>query len=263
MSALKIPTMKQVVRELAPPVFVRALKSLKARYVDGRGTEAGELARRYIDPAIGSFSQYQEDLLIDILLRAKPVGFYVDVGANDPDILSNTKRFYMRGWRGINIEPNVGLHGKLERERPRDLNLNVGVCSIAGEATFYEMSADTLSSFDRRAALKGGELHGERLIGERTVRVVPLKDVIHEHHEGNEIDFLSVDVEGRDLDVLKSNDWENCRPTLVLVEVASDYGKIVLFLESKGYTLVFCNEVNAILMSSERWKAFPAAPASS
>lgn len=53
-----------------------------------------------------SFSQYGEDLIIDSLLHNKHRGFYVDVGAYDPHRISNTKRFYLKGWKGINIEPD-------------------------------------------------------------------------------------------------------------------------------------------------------------
>src|SRR3989344_7565306 len=70
----------------------------------------------------GSYSQFGEDMVIDNLLNNKKRGFYVDVGAYDPDRFSNTKRFYLKGWRGINIEPDVYSFNKFLEKRPEDIN---------------------------------------------------------------------------------------------------------------------------------------------
>jgi FkbM family methyltransferase len=102
------------------------------------------LARKKI-----SFAQNQEDLLLDRAL-GKPNGFYVDVGANDPEIDSVTKLFYDRGWRGINIEPNPVPFRRLAARRPRDINLNVGASNTAGELTFYTVpEGDGWSTFNQ------------------------------------------------------------------------------------------------------------------
>ena len=105
--------------------------------------------QKFVSKEIGSFSQYNEDLLVDVLLNCKKNGFYVDVGANNPSILSNTKRFYDRGWKGINIEPNPELYKEFVLERKRDVNLNIGVGNSSDKLPFYVMSANTLSSFDK------------------------------------------------------------------------------------------------------------------
>ena len=79
-----------------------------------------------------SFSQYGEDVIIDRLLCHKKRGFYIDIGANHPDRFSNTKRFYVKGWSGINIEPNPIIFKKFAK-RTRDVNLNIGIGG--GEST--------------------------------------------------------------------------------------------------------------------------------
>ena len=111
-------------------------------------------------------SQYKEDLVIDALFSHNPRGFYVDVGANDPEVFSNTQLLYDKGWRGINIEPEPNLYEKLCVKRTRDINLNIGAGPEPGIMTFYRMSADTLSSFNKEAALEAGKLYDSTLVSE-------------------------------------------------------------------------------------------------
>ncbi len=203
----------------------------------------------FVHPKLNSFSQYQEDLIIDSLLICKSKGFYIDIGANDPDLLSNTKRFYLKGWSGINIEPNPNLYNKLLLNRPNDINLNYGVSSTRGKLTFYVMSADTLSSFDKNAAIESGKLHGATLVNEVTVNTLSLIDVFNNYVQGH-VDFMSVDTEGYDLIVLNSNDWTKFRPYAVMVEVNQNDSEIVRFMEEKDYLLIFNNHTNGIFIDS-------------
>lgn len=237
--------LKKIASDLLPPIALKAYRYLKGKVNQRRKSYKTKPAPdKFVSPLLESYAQYQEDLFIDAILGSKRTGCYVDVGANDPTIISNTKRFYQRGWRGINIEPNIKLHQKLLINRPRDINLNIGIASVKGEITFYEMSADTLSSFDREAALAGGKVHGAHLIEERKVKVLPLADVFQRHLKGRKIDFLSVDVEGRDLDVLQSNDWKKFRPMVLLVEIMFDYDDIVDYLKTVDYSLIYFNGTN-------------------
>jgi len=203
-------------------------------------------------PAIGkSYSQYQEDWVIDALFKHKREGFYVDIGANDPEIFSNTRLFYGRGWSGINVEPDPTLHAKLCTDRQRDINLRVGVGAQPGVMTFYRMSADTLSSFNKQAALQAGKLYGATLVSEEQTPVLTLKDILASHLGGRQIDFLSVDAEGYDLSVLESNDWSLYRPSLIIVEINVGGGDIIKFLQGQGYILVFNNGTNGIFITRE------------
>ena len=95
----------------------------------------------------GSFSQYGEDLVIDRLLGNPAKGLYVDVGANDPELFSNTKMFYERGWCGVNIEPNATNHARFVKQRPSDMNLNIGVGEFEGSMTFHIFEPDQISTF--------------------------------------------------------------------------------------------------------------------
>ena len=78
------------------------------------------------------------------------------------------------------------------------------------------------------------------------VDVVPLRDVFGEHATGRHVDFLSVDAEGFDLEVLRSNDWNQHRPTLVFVEINSQFAPITQWLSEQNYLLIFNNEDNGL-----------------
>jgi len=128
-------------------------------------------------------------------------GFYVDVGANDPDKMSVTRALYERGWRGINIEPVPDLFGRLRERRPRDLNLNLGISNRSGHLAFYKCTGDYKWSTFSAAQAENLRREGLRL-AERPVPVATLAGVCERHVTGA-IDFLKIDAEGHDLKVLR------------------------------------------------------------
>lgn len=211
-----------------------------------------EAAPPFVDATVGSFSQHGEDLVIDALLGSPIEGAYVDVGANDPSELSNTRRFYDRGWRGINIEPNQELFDAFERLRPGDVNLNIGIAQSAGEMTFYRMEPSTLSTFDCAASLDNLAHPGSRLVAEVPVSVRPLAEVLDEYLGDRSIDLLSVDTEGLDLAVLQSNDWQRYRPRLVLVEIAWRGTLIAEYLGAQRYSFIWSNGVNGLFADADQ-----------
>ena len=196
---------------------------------------------------LGSHSQYLEDVFIDSIFRGKQNGTYVDIGANDPSELSNTKRFYDRGWRGVNVEPDVRMYRKLCAERPEDTNLNLGIGGETGELTFYELSPNTLSTFAKDSALYSVRKEGAQIVSETKVQVISLAELFKSHAPGTTVDFLSVDAEGYEVAILSSNDWERYRPVTVIVEVNQDKkGRVANLLKQNGYLLVYYNGTNGI-----------------
>lgn len=203
---------------------------------------------------IGSSSQYYEDIFLDAIFRGKRDGFYVDIGANDPDELSNTKRFYDRGWRGVNVEPNRLLHAKFEASRPEDRNVNAGIGPIDGELTFYELDPHTLSTFDKGEIAESAKRHGARVVAERKVPVMTLNALFDRHVGDRAVDFLSVDTEGYEYEVLSGNDWERNRPAIVVVEVDRDREKRVHgLLSGASYELIHFNGLNGIYADQRRF----------
>lgn len=167
-----------------------------------------------------SYAQNREDVLLQRVFRDREHGFYVDVGAFDPCVGSVTKHFYDKGWRGINIEPGL-VFERLRAERPGDSNLNVAVSEQSGQVTFYEHPADpgtsTLTA-DLDATL--AHCRAERFA--RSVEAVTLRDVLERFQPG-EIDFLKIDVEGHERQVLLGNDWVRFRPRVLVIEATLPY----------------------------------------
>lgn len=164
-----------------------------------------------------SFAQNREDVLLDRAFARGVKGFYIDVGAHDPVLHSVTKHFYDLGWQGINIEPVSEAFGRLAVARDRDINLNVGISDEAGALTLYESPLGTgLSTFS--AVVAGHHRAAGWSMVEAIVPVATLAGVCEEHVEGRTIDFLSIDVEGFERQVLEGADFERFRPRVVLVE---------------------------------------------
>jgi FkbM family methyltransferase len=170
-----------------------------------------------------TFSQTGEDRIVEFYLGKQPKGFYVDIGANDPVYLNNTYLFYKKGWRGICLEPNASKCRLIRLMRPRDTVLNMGVGEKAGQMEFYIFDPDTVSTFSASETKKFQAL-GYRLKAQVAVPVKPLSEIFTQYTGGQSIDLLSVDTEGFDFQVLKSNDWNKFRPKMVIVEVVEHHG---------------------------------------
>lgn len=216
-----------------------------------------ELNNRLISRKIrNSYSQRGEDLVIDKLLGNKKGGFYVDIGAYDPFRFSNTYRFYKRGWRGINIEPDFENYKKFLIHRKKDINLNIGI-GKGSKLIFYRFMPDTLSTFSKSEA-DNYKKQGYKLIETRNVDVKKLSDVLRKYSKKRRLDFFTVDTEGYDLEVLKTNDWKTFRPKIICVESFEhhkegnehkEYDYIEPYLVKVGYKKVFENGLNSIYQS--------------
>lgn len=168
-------------------------------------------------------SQCGEDLIIESILFTKKNGFYVDVGANHPIKYNNTLLFHNKGWTGINIEPNHSRMWLFNLLRRKDINVNVGIGKQKSEMKFYVFKESTLSTFDEKAALEYQKM-GHPLKKTIVIPISPLKDILAKHAERKEIDFMSIDTEGFDMEVLESNDWTKFRPRFLIIETL-EYNK--------------------------------------
>jgi FkbM family methyltransferase len=168
--------------------------------------------------AMISYAQNHEDVLLGRVFADHEDGFYIDVGANDPVRDSVTKHFYDRGWRGINIEPQTGRYECLRSQRPDDVNLNVGLSDRETALELLEcLPNDTLSTFSSELASFWRE-QGLKFVTRR-VPVTTLARMCDEHVD-RPIDFLKIDVEGHEREVIEGGDWARWRPRVVLVEAS-------------------------------------------
>jgi FkbM family methyltransferase len=213
---------------------------------------------------ITSYAQNFEDVM---LARAFPGadGFYVDVGANDPDIDNVTRVFYERGWSGINIEPLFVNSIELRKKRARDINLEIAVGETEGSITFYEVGKwHGYSTTDAKIAAQHRK-DGLEVV-EHKVPVRKLSDVLDESAKNKTIDFLKIDVEGTELSVLRGMDLRRHRPKIILLEskmpvtinmvdrvdeVPDRADEYAGYLAPLGYHLVYHDGLNAYFVAKE------------
>ena len=214
-----------------------------------------------------SYAQQGEDLivanLLEILKITKPT--YLDVGAYDPILHSNTYLLYMQGGHGVLVEPNPARTRRLADVRPRDKTLNIGIGITPGHssAAYYVIGGPSKGLFNTfskaDAELVETRTQREHFI-EKVLRM-PLENinaVIEANFQGapggkDAPNFLSIDTEGLDLDILKTMDFDRHRPDVICVEtldLGSDHVDmdIVRLLESKRYSVRGATFVNTIFV---------------
>ncbi|MEI9804961.1 MAG: FkbM family methyltransferase [Pseudolabrys sp.] len=215
--------------------------------------EAARRGLEKLDPFVNlAYSQDGEDMILRRLFEGKRDGFYVDVGAHDPYRFSNTCYFHRLGWRGINIEPNPEAIARFLRHRPLDTNVCVGVSEHQGTLLYYFFNDPALNTFDEALAQERIRLPGYHLVSTKSVPVRRLDELLAENlPKGQDIAFLSIDVEGLDLSVLRSNDWSRFRPRILLVEARERKFRaledpISEFARRAGYDLI-AKTVNTLI----------------
>jgi len=200
-----------------------------------------------------SWSQEGEDQILRRIFERQQSGFYVDVGAHHPMRFSNTYLFYRLGWSGINIDAMPGSMQAFREVRPRDINLELGVGLEAGEKEYYIFNDPALNGFSKQIS-EDRDLAENRykIIETKMIRVEPLGRIFDLNlPKGQSIDFMSIDVEGLDFEVLKSNHWSKYRPKYVLVEILGcslheiECGIIGKYMCKNGYA-VYAKCVNTV-----------------
>ncbi|MCF8007933.1 MAG: FkbM family methyltransferase [Methylovulum sp.] len=206
-----------------------------------------------------SYAQNREDLILAGILRDVSLGFYVDVGANHHELDSVTKIFYDKGWNGINVEPNKSLYAELCVQRPRDICVNSGLSSQTGSLLFRQYdSFDGLSTFSSETK----SYYTDKSYKEESIDVLSLADLLHEHRPSGDINFLKIDVEGMELEVLLGGEWNIFRPWVLCIERTQNIARqktIITFLESVNYTNCFYDGINDYFVANEKydiWKYF-------
>jgi hypothetical protein len=164
-----------------------------------------------------SYAQNNEDIILWRALKSVKNGFYIDVGANHPINDSITKLFYENGWRGINIEPVKDMFEKLKEDRPEDINLDCLIGSENKTITFYEIKEDSrLSTTDKRLA-ENYALENKFTVSESKIKMLSLNEVCFSY-KVQKINFLKIDVEGGEGEVLKGFPFDVIKPWIIVVE---------------------------------------------
>ena len=207
-----------------------------------------EIKRFYRLTFLGSYSHLGEDLFLSKNFPKDYKGFYVDVGANDPISKSNTYYFYKKGWRGINIEPDLACYNKLMKVRTEDINLNIGIGEVGGRVDYYSLFPSSLNTFSKKDADRSVS-EGYELLEVSKMDIRRLDEVLDEYLPANtKIDFISIDTEGYDLNVLKSMNIERFKPKFICFECAGNVflEDIDILLKENNYLKIFSNGSNTI-----------------
>ena len=211
-----------------------------------------------------SWSQCGEDLILrylfDLLRIARPS--YIDIGAHHPRYYNNTYLFYRQGARGVNIEPDTSLYATLRRGRRHDINLNIGIGPHAAELDFFVMSQRALNTFSVSEARNCVARYGLSIVEARRVKVQTFAQAV-DGHMGRTPDLVSLDVEGLDLDILRSIDFSRHRPHVFCVETISyaagdgsgvKIAEIPALMQQNGYRLYADTYINSIYVAESSWR---------
>lgn len=219
---------------------------------------------RYKKFVKSSFSQSGEDLIVDFIfsIRGLTKPTFIDIGAHHPYYLSNTALFYNKGCRGINIEPDPELFSEFKQARKRDINLNIGIGVQEGEMDFYLISSSTMNTFSKEEADELVREHRMSIRQIRPISVDTLPGILQKYCGGKFPDFLSLDVEGIDFEILTTIDYQHTYPTVICVETIS-YSttgrgkkniKIIDFLRENDYILYADTNINSIFVRRSFWE---------
>lgn len=214
---------------------------------------------KYGDKLI-TYAQNAEDIkLYGYFWNLDKPGFYVDVGANDAVHDSVTKFFYLRGWRGINIEPQKHLIDVLNRDRPKDININTGISDKPGKLKFRQYDSDGLSTFStnlHKSYEKGHESAAIKF-NETELNLVTLESIFAKHWPKSGAKFLKVDVEGFEYNVLKGNNWKKYRPWVICIESTGEDKRWQKILEKEGYIKHLFDGLNDYYVAKEHYELIP------
>lgn len=230
-------------REIIYGILPAKLKEMRYTYLKGKMSELSENDRFFFDKNLlkilsgGGYSQFGQDNFIwKMIFDCKKKGFFLDVGANDPIKINNTYLFEEQGWNGLAFEPIRSIANQWPQKRKTEC-LNIAIGDIETDIEFAELNANEFSGVSSYVSNDKEDISEKYIVKQRT-----LTSVLKERGV-NKIDFMSIDVEGYEMNVLKGIEFKDIDITCICMEnnrEGDDRADLELrrFLISKGYRLV-------------------------
>ena len=211
-----------------------------------------------------SYAQCGEDLIIDFIFSELKIASpnYLDLGAHHPSYLNNTYKFYLKGSRGVNVEPDITLMDNFYKQRPNDININAGVgINSLKESDFYLMSAKTLNTFSKSEAYKIQEEGSYKIEKVVKVKLITANELLEHYFSSTGLDLLSIDVEGIDFEIVRGLNYQNFRPKIICAETLEFAGnrkgkkslELINFIKDQGYMYYADTYINTIFVDQNIW----------
>ena len=235
--------MKSFLKKYLPKSIVKFITNLKNNYLTCY--------------SLKSYSQEGEDMILRLIFERQHTGFYVDVGAHHPKRFSNTYFFYKKGWCGINIDAMPGCMKIFESIRTKDINIELPISNKKQELTYYAFNEPALNGFSKEISDARDGLNKNKIKFTKKLKTFTLEEVLDKNLPAKKvIDFLSIDVEGLDFDVIRSLNVNKYRPRVILVEILGgslshiQNNEIYNYLLKHDYEL-YAKAVNTVIFKSK------------
>tara|TARA_B100001013_G_C24592565_1_gene435403 strand:- start:333 stop:1076 length:744 start_codon:yes stop_codon:yes gene_type:complete len=206
-------------------------------------------------------SQFGEDKKILKLFKNKRKGIYLDLGCFHPIRQNNTYLFHKLGWKGINIDLNPLAIDLFNIARPNDINICTAISGKKGTKNlFFDHELSSLNTISKNHTLFLKKAFGKTNLKKRKIKTNTLNSILKKHNI-KEIDFMNIDIEGNELEVLKALNLKKIAIKVICIEIVNyqiysnvikiNKKKIFNILKKNNYRLKFKTFVNYIFIKNE------------
>jgi FkbM family methyltransferase len=210
-----------------------------------------------------SYSFGSVDLLVNYFFKYKKKGIYLDVGCQHPVSNNNTYLLYKKGWSGVNIDLDKKSIDLFNLVRKKDININTAISSgVSEKKLYFYHDKSAINTLNKEVS----NFQSAKVKEVRTIKTNSLNNIL-EQNNINKIDYLNIDVEGHEIDVLLGLDIRKYLPDIVSIEyldltmgrlefknnklqnvINSDIYK---YMDSKGYSLINWNHADLIFINND------------
>ena len=204
-----------------------------------------------------SQSQFGEDKIIIKLFHKNKKGIYLDVGCFHPIRQNNTYLMYKLGWKGINIDLNPLSIDLFNVARPNDINICAPVSNKKStETVYFDHSLSPLNTISKEHIFFLQKAFGLNKLEKRKIKTFTLSSLLKKN-KIRKIDFMNIDIEGSELKVLKTINFNYFDIKVICIEVLNQFftkrgkinkDKIIKILKRNNYTLKFKTFANYVFI---------------